>query len=455
MQQITTTNPFTNEPIETYDLFESTTINRMLMKSEETYSIYRTISLEERSRWMHEVAVILEERKVELATLMMHEMGKLLLDGIKEVEKCSWVCRYYAENASKFLETKEIKTDATKSVLYYDPLGPILAVMPWNYPFWQVFRFAAPALMAGNTCVLKHASNVVGCALVIEDIFKQAGFLEGCFTTLVISSKQVHAVIENPIIRAVSLTGSKEAGSMVASTAGKMIKKSVLELGGNDPYLIFPDADLELAIEKCTTSRLLNTGQSCIGAKRFLVHDAVYDSFLERFRAVFQGIKLGDPSDPNTQCGPMARVDLRDEVHEQVQASIEKGATCSLGGFIPDLVGAFYPPTILEQVSVGMPAYNEEIFGPVASFIRIHSNQDFVRIANDSPLGLGAAIFTNDVEMALNLAHDIQSGACFINDFVRSDPRLPFGGIKESGYGRELGSLGICEFVNIKTVVVG
>jgi succinate-semialdehyde dehydrogenase/glutarate-semialdehyde dehydrogenase len=386
---------------------------------------------------------------------MAQEMGKPIKDGRAEAEKCAWVCEYYAEQAETFLQPEIIPTDARKSFVTFQPIGVVLAVMPWNFPFWQVFRFAAPALMAGNTGVLKHASNVPGCALAIEEVFQQAGFPEHAFRTLLIGSKHVEAVIENPLVMAVTLTGSTPAGRAVARKAGEMIKKTVLELGGSDAYVVLEDADLEATAKTCVASRLINAGQSCIAAKRFVVVDPIRQRFEAAFVAQMRTAKVGDPMDEHTQVGPLARHDLRDDLHQQVQASLAQGATCLLGGEMPAGTGAYYPPTVLTQVKKGMPAYDDELFGPVAAIIAVPDEKAAIRVANDSVFGLGAAVFTQDIARGERIAaHELAAGCCFVNAFVKSDPRLPFGGIKESGYGRELSSYGIKEFVNIKTVFV-
>jgi succinate-semialdehyde dehydrogenase/glutarate-semialdehyde dehydrogenase len=386
---------------------------------------------------------------------MAHEMGKVLREGIAEIEKCAWVCEYYAENAESFLENEIIDSDFSSSYVSYQPIGTILAVMPWNFPFWQVFRFAAPTVMAGNTAVLKHASNVPGCALAIEDLFREAGFPENVFRTLLIGSNRVEAVIKHHAIKAVSLTGSTPAGKSVASVAGSVMKKCVLELGGSDPYLILEDADLVSAAKTCAAGRLVNAGQSCIGAKRFIVTEKVYPGFLEYFTQEMMKAEFGDPCEPEITMGPLARIDLRDELHRQVTDSVKMGAEVIIGGEKPNMKGAFYPPSILENVKPGMPAYDEELFGPVASVIRVKNETEAIRVANDSVFGLGAAVFTKDLKKGERIAEtQLQAGCCFVNDFVKSDPRVPFGGIKESGFGRELSSHGIKEFMNVKTVVV-
>jgi succinate-semialdehyde dehydrogenase/glutarate-semialdehyde dehydrogenase len=448
-------NPSTGETIKTYDEMTPTEVKRVITQTHETFADWRHTTFAERARMMQRAAHILRENAQEYAVLMAQEMGKPIKDGRAEAEKCAWVCDYYAEQAETFLQPEIIPTDARKSFVTFQPIGVVLAVMPWNFPFWQVFRFAAPALMAGNTGVLKHASNVPGCALAIEEVFRQAGFPEHAFRTLLIGSKHVEAVIENPLVMAVTLTGSTPAGRSVARKAGEMIKKTVLELGGSDAYVVLEDADLEATVKTCVASRLINAGQSCIAAKRFIVVDSIRQRFEAAFVAQMRTAKVGDPMDEHTQVGPLARHDLRDDLHQQVQASLAQGATCLLGGEIPAGTGAYYPPTVLTQVKKGMPAYDDELFGPVAAIIAAPDEKAAIRVANDSVFGLGAAVFTQDIARGERIAaHELAAGCCFVNAFVKSDPRLPFGGIKESGYGRELSSYGIKEFVNIKTVFV-
>jgi succinate-semialdehyde dehydrogenase/glutarate-semialdehyde dehydrogenase len=403
---------------------------------------------------MKKAAVILRERKEAFATLMAEEMGKPFKQGVAEAEKSALGCDYYADQAATHLAPETTKTDASKSYVAFDPIGVVLAVMPWNFPFWQVFRFAAPALMAGNTGVLKHASNVPGCALAIEQVFVEAGFPGGVFRTLLIGSRQVKAVIDNPLVSAVTLTGSTPAGKAVAAQAGALVKKTVLELGGSDPYLVLEDADLDLAVNTCVTSRLINSGQSCVNAKRFIVAEPIADAFTARFVAAMKAKQMGDPLADGTDIGPQSRPDLRDELHTQVMDSVAKGARLLLGGEIPPGKGSFYPPTVLTDVRKGMPAYDEELFGPVAAIITARNEAEAIRMANDSIFGLGAAVFTKDAARGERVARELEAGCTFVNSLVASDPRLPFGGIKESGYGRELGSYGIKEFVNIKTVYV-
>jgi succinate-semialdehyde dehydrogenase/glutarate-semialdehyde dehydrogenase len=383
-------------------------------------------------------------------------MGKPVAQGRAEAEKCAWTCDYFAERAASMLAPEEAPSDASRSYVAFQPLGVVLAVMPWNFPFWQVFRFAAPALMAGNACVLKHASNVSGCSLAIESIFLEAGAPEGLFTSLLVPASAVDPIIAMPQIRAVTLTGSAPAGRSVTAAAGRALKKTVLELGGSDPYVVLEDADLELAATTCAASRLINAGQSCIAAKRFIVVEAVREAFTERFVAAMRAKRWGNPlaEGPDApDLGPMARVDLRKELHDQVRGSIDRGARLLLGGDIPAGPGAFYPPTVLDQVRRGMPVYDEETFGPVAAVIAARDEADAIRLANDTPFGLGAAVFTRDLARGERIAAtEFEAGACFVNGLVRSDPRLPFGGVKESGYGRELAAFGIREFVNVKTV---
>jgi succinate-semialdehyde dehydrogenase/glutarate-semialdehyde dehydrogenase len=452
---IESVNPANGELIKVYRPMDEVEVESALDEVCLAWREWRRTGMEERSGLMQRVAVVLRESRDEYAELMTREMGKPIVQARAEIEKCAIACEFYAEKAAAFLAPEEVQTEASRSFVAYEPIGPVLAVMPWNFPFWQVFRFAAPALMAGNAGVLKHASNVYGCALAIESIFKAAGFPDHLFRTLVIGSAQVGAVIDDRRVAAVTLTGSTPAGQAVASRAGQKLKKTVLELGGSDPYVILADADLDLAVEACVTGRLQNTGQSCIAAKRFIVVDDVHDEFQERLLAAMSAKRYGDPMDEDVDLGPMARQNLRDELHDQVERSVEAGARCLLGGQVPDRPGAFYPPTLLADVGAGMPAYHEELFGPVATLIRAADEAEAIMIANDTTFGLGAAVFTADVEHGTEIAQrELQAGCCFVNDFVRSDPRLPFGGIRESGYGRELGVFGIREFVNIKTVYV-
>lgn len=431
-------------------------IDSIIQNANKAQKQWKTKSFEVRAQYLLKIAAILKERKQELAELMANEMGKPLAQGVGEAEKCAWVCEYYADNAEAFLENDVIETDASKSYVTFNPLGVVLAIMPWNFPFWQLFRFAAPALMAGNGAILKHSRNTTGCALEIEKIIHEAGVPKDLFRTIVRANDGMKEVIQHEGIVAVTLTGSTRAGKIVAAQAGETLKKTVLELGGSDPYVILDDADIQKTAETCATSRLLNSGQSCIAAKRFIVTEKVYDAFVEAFTQIMKSKKVGDPFEEGTDVGPQAREDLRDELHEQVQKSAEKGAKIILGGEKPEGVGAYYPVTILENVQSGMPAYEEELFGPVAAIIKVKDEEEAIQVANDTNFGLGAAVFSKDVDRAEEIAaNKLEAGCCFVNEFVKSDPRLPFGGIKQSGYGRELSLYGIREFVNTKTVYVG
>jgi succinate-semialdehyde dehydrogenase/glutarate-semialdehyde dehydrogenase len=447
-------NPATEELLNTYEEMTPQQVAAAVCEAHEAWKTWRKVPFAERAKPMRRAAEILRERKEEYAKLMALEMGKPFKQGIAEAEKSALGCDYYAEHAEQHLAIEPIKTEGSKSYVAFEPLGVVLAVMPWNFPFWQVFRFAAPALMAGNAGVLKHASNVPGCALAIEKVFVDAGFPKGIFRTLLIGSRQVKAVIENPLVVAVTLTGSTPAGKAVAAQAGAVIKKTVLELGGSDPYIVLEDADLDLAVNTCATSRLINSGQSCVNAKRFIVVEPLAQAFTDKLVAAMKTKKMGDPLAPDTDLGPQSRPDLRDELHQQVLASVSKGAKILLGGEIPQGKGSFYPPTVLGNVTKGMPAYDEELFGPVAAVINARDEADAIRMANDSIFGLGAAVFTKDVARGERVARELEAGFTAVNTLVASDPRLPFGGIKESGYGRELSGYGIKEFVNIKTVYV-
>lgn len=457
MMSIQSVNPFNGKMIKNYKEHSWKQVDKKIKDTQAVWLKWQNTSFSERASLLKKTSALLIERKEKLATLMAIEMGKPIKDGIAEIEKCASVCDYYADNGEFFLEDEPIKTEADKSYISFRPLGVVLAVMPWNFPYWQLFRFLAPALMAGNCGVLKHASNVSGCALSIEQIIKDAGFPANVFQVLLINSRVVKQVIAHPFIKAVTLTGSTAAGVQVAQQAAQQLKKSVLELGGSDPYVILEDADLEQAADICAQSRLINNGQSCIAGKRFIVVKKVEKEFAKLFKAKMEARVTGDPFDVHTSLGPMSRLDLRDELHEQVQENIKAGAKCILGGYIPDFKGkhAFYTPTILTGVKKGMPAYEEEIFGPVASIISAKNTDDAIRIANDTTFGLGAAVFTKDGSLGEQIAKtQLNAGSCFVNSFVKSDPRLPFGGVNQSGYGRELGMFGIREFVNIKTVYV-
>lgn len=454
---IESVNPATGQTIRKYNEMSFEEASGLIDRAHQAFLSWRKVGFAERAGLMKKAAGQLRERKEELARLMAEEMGKPLAAGRAEVDKCATACDYYAEHAEAFLKPEEVASDATRSFVTFEPVGVVLAVMPWNFPLWQVFRFAAPGLMAGNAGVLKHASNVPGCALAIEEVFQAAGFPDDIFRTLLVGSKQVERLIEHPRVAAVTLTGSTPAGQSVAAKAGACLKKTVLELGGSDPYLILEDADLDAAVETCVSSRLINSGQSCIAAKRFIfprsLQTEVERRFVEKMRA--KARKMGDPLADGVELGPMARRDLRDDLHKQVEESVRKGARLLLGGEVPGGAGAFYPPTVLAGVAPGMPAYDEETFGPVAALIPVEDEEEAIRVANDTVFGLGAAVFTQDVRRGEEIAaHRLEAGSCFVNDFVRSDPRLPFGGVKQSGYGRELGMYGIKEFVNIKTVYV-
>ena len=448
-------NPANNKKINSYQEISKDSINQIIDSSFNTFLEWRNKSFSYRAKKMRHLAELLKQKKELLGLLMTKEMGKPIKQSIAEAEKCAWVCEYYADNAEKFLSQKEIPTGSTKSFISFQPIGIVLAIMPWNFPFWQVFRFASPALMAGNVGILKHASNVQGCAIEIEKLFLEAGFPKFAFSNLVIGSKKVSNVIKNSKISAVTLTGSTPAGKSVASLAGSLLKKTVLELGGNDPYVILEDADLDNAVKSCIAGRMLNAGQSCIAAKRFIVVQSCLKEFIDKVHNEIKKMKMGDPINPDINIGPMVNNIARDELHQQVLISIEKGAKLLFGGKIPQLDGAFYPPTLLVDVEPGMPAFDDELFGPVAVVISAKDQSHAIELANKTNFGLGAAIFTRDLDKGENIAtKELEAGSCFVNDFVKSDPRLPFGGIKESGYGRELSEFGIQEFVNIKSVVV-
>lgn len=452
---IVSINPANDQEIKSYARKSLEEVQTTIEKVHEAWRLWRKTEFGTRSSLLISMAAVLRKRSQELAVLMATEMGKPVAQGLAEVDKCADCCEYYAANAAVHLADRVIETEASKSYASFQPLGLVLAVMPWNFPLWQVFRFLAPALAAGNSGVLKHASNVPGCALAIEEVVKEAGFPDHVFKTLLIGSDMVDKVIEHPLIKAVTITGSNNAGIQVAAKAGSVLKKVVLELGGSDPYVVLADADLEHAAETCVNSRLINSGQSCIAAKRFVVVEPVVEQFTKLFLEKMQAKKVGDPLDMATDVGPQARRDLRDELHHQVVQSIEKGAKCLLGGKVAPGKHAFYPPTILINVRPGMPAYDEELFGPVASVITAKDEADALRIANDSEFGLGSAVFTADIEKGEQIArYELDAGSAYVNERVKSDPRLPFGGVKHSGYGRELSAFGILEFVNIKTIYI-
>jgi len=449
------TNPATGEVLASYPEHTPDEVTAALDGAAAAFKIWRRVPVEERAALTGRLADVLEARSEEWSRLMTLETGKPIAASRAEIAKCAVLCRYYADEGAGMLADRHIDTDQKKSYVHHEPLGVVLAVMPWNFPFWQVFRFAAPGLTAGNVGVLKHASNVSGCALAIEEAFGDAGYPTGVFQTLLVPGSRVGEVLEHPAVVAATLTGSEPAGRDLAAKAGSLLMKTVLELGGSDPYLVLADADVDAAAATCAASRMINAGQSCIAAKRFIVHEAVYEEWLEKFVSAMGRVRMGDPLDDETGLGPLARVDLRDDLHRQVEASVEAGATLVLGGTIPDMPGAFYPPTVLTGVKPGMPAYQEELFGPVAVVLKVSSEEAAIAIANNTPFGLGAAVFTGNLERGERIAAEhLEAGVCFVNALVASDPRLPFGGIKSSGYGRELSDLGIKEFVNQKTVVV-
>lgn len=445
-------SPVSGEKVKEIPVWNSEQLETALKEVAEASPNWKATAISDRCKLMHKAAEVLRVNKDKYAKIVTQEMGKLINDARAEVEKCATVCDFYADNGLTFLSDEAIESDAGKSYVAYFPLGTVLAVMPWNFPLWQVFRFAAPALVAGNTGVLKHASNVPQCALLIEDVFKEAGFPKSVFCSLMIKASQVQAVIEDSRIHAVTLTGSEPAGRQVAATAGANLKKSVLELGGSDAFIVLEDADLDMAIEGAVMSRFLNTGQSCIAAKRFIVVDAIAEDFITRFKAATEALSMGDPMDESTTLAPMARVDLRDELHIQVTDSIAAGAVNVTGCEPGEGAGAYYKASILDRVEPGMRAYHEELFGPVAIIIHARDEEDAINIANDSPYGLGGSVWTKDAIRGERVARQIEAGCTFVNGMVKSDARLPFGGIKNSGYGRELSKHGIREFTNAKTI---
>ena len=445
-------NPATGQTVKIVESWNEAQLDEALFEVSVATPKWAALSFPARAEFLRRVAAVLRARKGDLARTMSLEMGKLIGEARGEIEKCAWVCEYYAESGARFLADEPIESDAGRSLVIYQPLGTVLAVMPWNFPFWQVFRFAAPALMAGNTAVLKHASNVPGCALAIEEVFIEAGLPPNVFRTLLIPAGRVNRVIEDKRVHAVTLTGSEVAGRAVAANAGHHIKKTVMELGGSDPFIVLDDADLDAAVTAAVTSRFLNAGQSCIAAKRFIPVAAVADEFVARFKMAVDVLRCGDPLSEDVTLAPMARLDLRDDLHQQVIESISKGAVAVTGCSPMAGQGAYYPASILDQVAPNMRAYREELFGPVALILRAKDEADAIRIANDSPFGLGGSVWTRDTARGERVARQLQCGAAFVNGMVKSDPRLPFGGIKNSGYGRELSHHGIREFVNAKTI---
>ncbi len=446
-------NPATGGIVTSYPEMPPEEVQRVIARTDSAQRCWQDRSVDERAEPLRELASLLRREPTPHAQLITTEMGKPLAEAGAELEKSAWVCEYYADHGPEFLADEEIPTDAGRSLVVLRPLGLVLAIMPWNYPYWQLIRFAAPALMAGNGVLLKHAPNVSGCALALEALFVEAGFPEDLLRALLIPVPDVEAVIRNPHVQAVTFTGSTRGGRAVAALAGAAIKKTVLELGGSDPYVVLEDADVERAAEACVTSRLINAGQSCVSAKRLIVVEAVRAEFEQCVVRRMAAAVVGDPTDPRTTQGPLARADLRDNLHRQVTESLGAGAVCLLGGEIPPGPGFFYPPTVLTNVRAGMPAYEEEVFGPVACVLPVADDAEAVRVANDTPYGLGAAVFTEDLARGQRMAtREIHAGSCFVNTYVKSDPRLPFGGTRASGYGRELSQLGIREFVSAKTI---
>ena len=454
---ISSINPATGEVLKTFDALNAQQLEDTITRAAGTFREHRLTSFAARAEKMTRAAEILESEKQKFARTMTLEMGKPINAAVQEAEKCAWVCRYYADNAERHLADQVIATNATESYVHFQPLGVVLAVMPWNFPFWQVFRFAAPALMAGNVGLLKHASNVPQCALAIEEIFRRAGFVEGTFQTLLIGSDAVQSVLEDPRVAAATLTGSEPAGRSVASIAGKQIKKTVLELGGSDPFIVMPSANFADAVSTAVKARTINNGQSCIAAKRFIVHEQIYDRFESEFVGAMKKLRVGDPLAEKTDIGPLATEQILNDVDEQVQLSVASGAKILTGGqrmkFDSDLAhGNFFEPTVLADIPQEAPAYRDEIFGPVASLFRISTIDEAIELANATTFGLGSSAWTNEAKEQEKFITELEAGCVFINGMVASDPRLPFGGVKHSGYGRELGEFGIREFVNIKTV---
>lgn len=448
-------NPATEEVIFTHDELTREQLSDEIEKTHKAFLRWRETSYRDRSRLMMYASKVLRNKKEHYANLMVSEMGKPIKQAYAEVDKCAWVCEYYSDNAESILSKEFINTDAAESYVQFDPLGVVLAIMPWNFPFWQVFRFAAPGLMAGNVGLLKHSSNVSMCSLAIEEIFREAGFPENTFKSLLIGSSSINDIINHPKIAAVTLTGSDSAGRRVAEAAGKNLKKSVLELGGSDPFIVLADADINRAAHVAVSARIINNGQSCIAAKRFIVVKEIAREFENKFVEIVNSLRIGDPMDETNEVGPIAREDLLNDLDTQVKHSIEKGAKLLTGGKRLNQKGYYYEPTVLSNIKKGMAAYEQETFGPVAALITAEDEVDAIRIANDTEFGLGANLWTNDINKAKELSHKIEAGSVFINGNVQSDPRLPFGGVKASGYGRELSNYGIKEFVNIKTVWIG
>ncbi|HZK78493.1 MAG TPA: NAD-dependent succinate-semialdehyde dehydrogenase [Gemmatimonadaceae bacterium] len=449
---IATINPASGQTLETFESLTRKQIDRKLELASTAWRAHRHTTFEQRAKWMRRAADLLESESHSLGHLMTLEMGKPIIAAVAEVAKCATVCRYYANHAARFLADKSAPAADGHARIVFQPMGVVLAIMPWNFPFWQVFRFAAPALMAGNCGLLKHSSNVPQCALAIEDVFLRAGFPEGVFQTLLIGSSEIESIIEDSRVAAVTITGSEGAGRSVAATAGRSLKKTVLELGGSDPFIVMPSANIEAAVSTAVKARMINNGQSCIAAKRFIVHRSVYDDFIEKFVAGVKAVKVGDPMHESTELGPLATSSIRDEIDDQVQKTISAGARALCGGKRIDGPGFYYEPTVLIDIPEGSPADDEELFGPVASVWSAHDIDDAIRIANSTRFGLGSSVWTSDYDEMARFVADIEAGMVFINGMVASEVTLPFGGVKNSGYGRELGNIGIREFVNIKAI---
>lgn len=451
MDSIITKNPYNGEKLKEYVKYTPEQLNVILQNSYDCSQEWSKTTLQDRCGLLLKLAELLREKQDDFSEIMTEEMGKPITQSRTEIEKCAWICDFYAKNAPDFLSDALIKTTADESFISYDPLGIILGIMPWNFPFWQVIRFAVPTLTAGNTVLVKHAENVTGCALKIQELFLQAGYPKGCFQIILAGHDEVERVIENDLIKAVSLTGSEKAGRAIAQIAGKNLKKTVLELGGNNACIVWDDANLDAHLDTMVQARMQNTGQSCIAAKRFIVTDGIYESFVDRFTTAVSQLSIGNPTEEEVYLSVMARTDLAENVEDQVNTSVQKGATLRFGG---ERRRAFYPPTVLTEVTSEMPVFREEVFGPVAAIIKAKSRQDAIELAADSSFGLGTMLFTEDIEAAKRLIPQVPDGAFFINEMVKSDPSLPFGGTKNSGYGRELSKEGILEFVNKKTVYI-
>ena len=454
MKPLLSINPSTGSIIKSFDQYGESKVDHIISGAHKIQKIWEKTELKFKLACIERLSEILADSKKEYASLMAEEMGKPFKQGTEEIEKCIWLCNYFIGNSKNYLKDKIVKTKGQKSFITFKPLGLILGIMPWNFPFWQVFRFSVPSIIAGNGVILKHAPNVQGCAFKIESSFSEAGFPKNLFQNIVVSSNRVSDVIKNPKIAAITLTGSTRAGKSVAEVSGKVLKKTVLELGGSDPYVILEDADIEKSINSCINGRLLNAGQSCISAKRLIVVDKLYDQFLGSLKNKLSKKIMGDPKG-DVDLGPMVSIEARKVVHSQVLKSIKNGANLIIGGEIPEMLGAFYPITLLSNVKPGMVAFDEEIFGPVFSLIKARNENHAIDLANNSSFGLGAAVFTKNIHKGEEIAKNrLDAGLCFVNDFVKSDPRFPFGGIKQSGYGRELSIYGLLEFVNIKTIVI-